>query len=88
MSKLNHKKNISYRDWLIRTAIIIFSVSSIVYFLPRQGKFGYYFELDKPWRYGQLIATFDFPIYKTQDAINAERDSLMKQYQPDRKSVV
>lgn len=32
--------------------------------------------------YGSVIATFDFPIYKTDEAIKHEQDSLLRQFQP------
>lgn len=32
--------------------------------------------------YGQLIAKFDFPIFKTEETLNAERDSVSKSFQP------
>ena len=54
----------------------------LVFFLPRDKKFGYEYEQGRPWRYNSLIATFDFPIYKTQDEVQAERDSAMATFQP------
>ena len=57
-------------------------VAVLVYFLPRETKFGYEYEQGRPWRYNSLIATFDFPIYKTQPEVEAERDSALRQFQP------
>ena len=54
----------------------------LVFFLPRDKKFGYEYEQGRPWRYNSLIATFDFPIYKTQEEVQAERDSAMATFQP------
>ncbi len=51
-------------------------------FLPRDSKFNYQFDIDKPWKYGQLIATFDFPIYKDDALVNREQDSLLASFQP------
>ena len=64
MSYFNTQKEFSLRDLLYRALIFIGTVGIIVYFLPRDGKFNYQFDIDKPWKYGQLMATFDFPIYK------------------------
>lgn len=83
MNKHSFRKNeINYRDLLYKALILIGMVSVIVYFLPRNSKFAYQFEKDKPWRYGQLMATFDFPIYKDEAVIKQERDSLMNEFQP------
>ncbi len=54
----------------------------IVYFLPRDGKFNYQFDINKPWKYGQLMATFDFPIYKDDAVVKREQDSLLAAFQP------
>jgi putative nucleotidyltransferase with HDIG domain len=62
--------------------IFVVSVAVIVYFLPRDGKFNYQFDLGKPWKYGQLMATFDFPIYKDDAVIAHEMDSLNRAFQP------
>lgn len=65
---------------LIGTVIVV--VLLLVYFLPRETKFGYEYEQGRPWRYNSLIATFDFPVYKTADEVKAERDSALSQFQP------
>lgn len=64
------------------TGTVIVVVLLLVYFLPRETKFGYEYEQGRPWRYNSLIATFDFPVYKTPDEVQAERDSALSQFQP------
>lgn len=54
----------------------------IAYFFPREGKFRYQFYEGKPWRYGLLTAPSDFPIYKTDAEVQAERDSALKKFEP------
>lgn len=61
---------------------MLVAIATVVYFLPRQNKIGYQYELGKPWKYAPLIASYDFPIYKTSEEIAAERDSVMKGFQP------
>ena len=58
------------------------TVSIISYFMPKEGKFNYEFELDTPWKYGLLQASFEFPIFKSEQQVQKERDSLLAQYQP------
>ena len=78
-------KNISspyWRNMVSRMALVIVAVVLIVLFLPRtQGKLFHYDE-GKPWMYGQLIAKFDFPIFKTEAALKVEKDSITKHFQP------
>ena len=75
-------KEFSFRDLLYKTLIFIGTVGVIVYFLPRDGKFNYQFDIDKPWKYGQLMATFDFPIYKDDNVVKKEQDSILATFQP------
>lgn len=76
------KSTKTYKDILYKAMIFVAAVGLIVYFLPRDGKFNYQFGIDKPWKYGQLMATFDFPIYKDDATVKREQDSLMKFFQP------
>ena len=82
MEHLKKKKSFSWRDLLYKSLLFVGTVTLIVYFLPRDGKFNYQFDINKPWKYGQLIATFDFPIYKEDAVVKREQDSLMAFFQP------
>ena len=82
MSYFKRKQGAKYRDLLYKALIFIGTVAAIVYFLPRDGKFNYQFDIDKPWKYGQLMATFDFPIYKDEDVVKREQDSIFANFQP------
>lgn len=79
---MGKKKKFTYRDLLYKALIFIGTVAVIVYFLPRDGKFNYQFDIDKPWKYGQLMATFDFPIYKDDNVVKREQDSILAAFQP------
>ncbi len=82
MAQNNKKKFPLWKAFLYRLLILICTVGLIVYFMPRDVKFNYQFDLDKPWKYGQLIATFDFPIYKPDEVIKHEQDSILAHFQP------
>ena len=78
MKTLNGKRPFSYKDLLYKTLIFITTVSIIVYFLPKEGKFNYdEFEINTPWKYGLLQASFDFPIYKNEQQVQKEQDSIL-----------
>lgn len=57
-------------------------IALLVYCMPREGKFGYEYEEGRPWRYSQLIASYDFPICKTEAEIRHERDSIRRSLRP------
>ena len=82
MSSFNIKNDITWRDLLIRASLIIVAVTIIVWLMPRTSHSNYKIEKGRPWIYGDLKAPFDFPIYKSDEAVKAERDSLMSQYEP------
>ena len=82
MNTINSQKRFSYKDLLYKCLIFIVTVSIISYFMPKEGKFNYDFELDTPWKYGLLQASFDFPIHKSEQQIQKEQDSLLVLYQP------
>ena len=82
MSSFNIKNDLSWRDILIRSALILATTAIIVWLMPRNTQASFKIERGKPWVYNALSAPFDFPIYKSDEAVKAERDSLMKQYEP------
>lgn len=82
MNKFKKKNRSWYKDLLYKILIFIATVTIITYFLPRSGKFNYQFDIDRPWKYGLLTASFDFPIYKDDAIVKHEQDSIMQYYQP------
>ena len=82
MSSFNIKNDVTWRDFLIRSAFIIGTVVIIVWMMPRSSNISFKIERGKPWTYSDLKAPFDFPIYKSDEVVKAERDSLMQQYEP------
>ena len=72
------KKNID----IPMAAYFVVAALLIAYFFPREGKFRYQFYEGKPWRYGLLTAPSDFPIYKTDEEVRSERDSVLRTFEP------
>ena len=73
------------RKKIFETPTLLYFVAAamlIAYFFPREGKFRYQFFEGKPWRYGLLTATNDFPIYKTDAEVAAEQDSALANLLP------
>lgn len=82
MSSFNIKEDVSWRDFLIRTGLIICTVAIITWFMPRDNRNNFKVEKGKPWSHTELRAPFNFPIYKSDEAVKSERDSLMRTYEP------
>lgn len=66
------------RFWKTIQIVIIYIISILlVYFMfPREGKFRYEYTKNKPWKHENLVAPFDFPIFKSDQQVQQELDSL------------
>lgn len=64
----------------ILTAVLC--IVAVIYFMPRDKVFNYHFNQDTPWAYSQLMAGFDFPIYKSAEQMEAEQDSVRTNFAP------
>ena len=82
MSSFDFKNDLTWRDFLIRAALVIGSVAIIVWLMPRSNELSFNVDKGRPWIYSDLSAPFDFPIYKSDEVVSKERDSLMRLYEP------
>lgn len=82
MSIFNNPEENYWRNLVTKAILVCMTVAVIVWFLPRNEGRQYRYDVGKPWMYGSVIAKFDFPIYKTDEAIKHEQDSMMNQFQP------
>ena len=82
MKPSKQQKRTKQTQLLMKLALVLVSTALIVYFMPREDKFGYQYEVNQPWRYGRLVATFKFPIYKNDSVLHREQDSIMRRFQP------
>ena len=83
MSHFSWFDNISWHDLLTRVAFVVVTVALIVWAMPQdRNSANIKIEAGKPWRYADLTAPFDFPIYKSEALVKKQRDSLMKEFEP------
>lgn len=71
--------------WLFHTLQVlsfIFTVLLVYILMPHTGRVDRFFEIGKPWAYDVLIAPIDFPIYKTDQRLESDRDSALKALVP------
>ena len=82
MIKFTNPDNLVWRSYAASIILVLITTAIIIAVLPRtQGKM-YHYDEGKPWLYEQLIAKFDFPIFKSEETLKSERDSLMKSFVP------
>lgn len=83
MSLIGRKEAKYWHNLLMRVWITALTVAIIVWFLPHDSNSKRYnYDVGKPWMYQSFIAQFDFPIYKSEDAIKQEQDSILKELMP------
>ena len=82
MIKFNSSGKQYWGTRLMRILLSAITVAIIVFFLPRNSGPQFRYDIGKPWMYSSLIAKFDFPSYKTDEAIKEERDSMTQNFEP------
>ena len=65
-----------------KIGLFVLLVILIVMLYPSEDKFKYQFEIGKPWSYELITASFDFPIYKSDQQIAKEKEDILKDYTP------
>lgn len=82
MNRHHQQNSLSPKALIYRIAIMATALFVVCLYMPRDERSTYQFDVGKPWRYSQLIATHDFPIYKNAETIQAEQDSVLQHYEP------
>ena len=71
-----HKRRIRAK-YFVPTAFVL-AILLVLAVFPQRGQFQFSFSEGRPWQYDVvLIAPFDFPIYKSAEQVQAERDSIL-----------
>ena len=63
---------------IFRVLIYVIAVMIILYVLPKEGKFKYEYQKGSPWKHDNLIAPFDFAIYKSAAELDDEKKLAVK----------
>ena len=67
---------------ITKIGLFVLLVVLIVMLYPSGDKFKYQFDIGKPWSYELITASFDFPIYKSDQQISKEKEEILKEYTP------
>jgi cyclic-di-AMP phosphodiesterase PgpH len=62
--------------------LFVISTMAIILLFPREARFRFEFQKGNPWLHEEYIAPFNFPIYKSEERIAIERDSILKEFKP------
>ncbi len=68
---------------IVRYLIVLLAIIAIVSLFPKTTKFKYSdYEVERPWKYENLYAPFDFSIKKMPDSLDAERKRIKRDFAP------
>lgn len=82
MSRYNRERKITLKEHLLQALVLMLSIVLLVWNLPRTDNTSFHIEMGRPWPYGQFIAPYDFPIFKTSEQMSHEMDSVHRLYEP------
>ena len=82
MNNYKLKYDLQWRDIIIRAAFAIVTVGLVVWSMPDDSRNYFHAEKDRPWKYAEFVAPYDFAILKSDAAIREERDSALRTYEP------
>ena len=67
---------------ILRVMYFVIAIVLIVLALPQERRFKYEFQRGKVWMHNDLVAPFDFSIYKTDAELIAERNTILNSFKP------
>ena len=63
-------------DSIFKAFLFLITLLIIVYLFPRKINFEHEYSKGKPWMQESIITTFDFPILKSEDQLQKEREEV------------
>ena len=66
---------------IFQATIVLLCMGLVINFMPRNNVFNYNYSEAAPWNYGQIIAPFSFPIYKSAQQLEHEKDSITNHFE-------
>ncbi|MCM1319814.1 MAG: HDIG domain-containing protein [Muribaculaceae bacterium] len=67
---------------LLRILLLVLAVAAVVVALPRNDRAEFTYEEGQPWRYNQLLAPFDIPVYLDSTTYKHKSDSITQNFAP------
>ena len=77
-----NKKTRRRLNFAFRLLVIFVICAVTVYLFPKVGTFQYEYQKGMPWQYETLYAPFDFPIYKTEEELQEDREQVIAEQEP------
>jgi len=81
MNKVFSKIQDNYYS-IFKIFLFILTIIAVIWVSPKANIFKYEFSVGKPWNHSDLIAPFDFSIYKTTKQIEEEKQQIIDNFRP------
>lgn len=82
MSRYNRPNKSTNKDYAIRAVFGIVVVAILAILCPRDNSVKLHYNLGEPWNDNEIIAKDSFDIYKSENVIAKELDSMKRYYEP------
>ncbi len=77
-----YNDKINWRTILTVTLLILVCSAVIVAVLPRKSGIHFIYETGKPWKYGPVIAKYNFSIIRNKDSIQHDKEQAIANFKP------
>ena len=67
---------------IMKVLAFVLTLAIVVALMPRNIKFKYEYQKMRPWQHETLYAPFNFPIYKSEEAVKKEKDEALSKVEP------
>lgn len=82
MSRYNHQRELTKKDYIYRTLFVVIPILILAFFCHGKVTKKYQYALNEPWEDATLIAHEAFDIYKPKEDLQRDKDSLRQYYEP------
>lgn len=82
MAKSYIQRGELWHEVLTRLWLVALTTAVIVLLLPQGDSIHYDYTINQPWIHDPLIARYETPLYKTDEVLKAERDSMLATFEP------
>lgn len=82
MSRFNHRRKLTPKEIFLRTIVLLATILILASVMPRNTVNELSYKKGEPWDDSPLIAMDSFPVFKPDEVLQRERDSLHRYYEP------
>lgn len=82
MARQHYRKGQIWQNFIPKMLLSLATTIVVVLLLPHDKVVSFDIQLNHPWQYDQVIADCEIPLFKSEELLQRERDSLLKKFEP------